>query len=501
MHDAVTLLAGNDEARARIPAAYSGGTGVWTKHWDPSSDPPMFPLFLTSQSLYCTTTDYARFLTLWMDGGRAGDQRLLSSEGVERALAPNQPMSGYPQAFEGLDVYYAQQWMVYAKPAGDRSPQRIIFGHSGSDGTHAWAWPELDLMVLFFTQSRGTLAGIGLEEALQTLLVEQALDDPSLVTRVPSEQELRQITGMYWDETSPEAYYVVTPRGDRLFVERPGKMRLVFKASQTPGRYVHEAKPEIWIEFVRSDEGSVTAMRTSFGGPVELDPRHVPAEDLPSVEDVVAMVNQAHHIDRLPEIGPVRMSGTLKIGPSQREASITSLFDTTRGRTEISVGPAKEIFVFNNGQVWTYSTTAGADELAGERLEQVLLDRSVVRFGDWTEHYQSVEVLKRLQIGDKSVLLVRVEPREAPASTMFVDEASGQVLLTDSLTQIPGLGIVGIRSKYTDFRDVGGMQLPFRTVATFSTELIGRIVTQIEESEAGVEVAAEKFAAPASLDG
>ena len=499
MHDTVTLLAGNDEARARIPAAYSGGTGAWTKHWEPS-DPPMFPFFLTSQSLYCTTTDYARFLTLWMDAGRAGDQRLLSSEAVERALAPNQPMSGYPINFEGLDVYYAQQWMVYAKTAGDGSPQRIIFGHSGSDGTHAWAWPELDLMVLFFTQSRGTLAGIGLEAVLQTLLVEQALDDPSLVTRVPSAAELKQIAGMYWDETAQESYYVVTPRGDRLIVERPGKMRLVFKAGQTPGRYVHEAKPEVWIEFVRSDDGSVTAMRTSFGGPVELDPRHVPADDLPSVEDVVALVKQGHHIDRLSQIGVVRMSGTLKIGPTQIEASITSLFDTARGRTEIQVGPAKEIFVFDNGRVWSYSATAGAEELAGERLEQVLLDRSVVRFGDWTEHYQSVEVLKRLQIGDKSVLLVRVEPREAPASTMFIDEANGQVLLTDSLTQIPGLGIVGIRSKYGDFRDVGGMQLPFRTTARFSTELIGRIVTQIEESETGVEVTEETFAAPTSLE-
>jgi hypothetical protein len=31
-----------------------------------------------------------------------------------------------------------------------------VFGHAGSDGTIAFAIPELDFMVLYFTQSRGT---------------------------------------------------------------------------------------------------------------------------------------------------------------------------------------------------------------------------------------------------------------------------------------------------------------------------------------------------------
>ena len=63
MKDTVVLLGDDDEVLARIPSAYSGGTGSWSKHWEPS-DPPIFPLFLTSQSLYSTTTDYARFLSL-----------------------------------------------------------------------------------------------------------------------------------------------------------------------------------------------------------------------------------------------------------------------------------------------------------------------------------------------------------------------------------------------------------------------------------------------------
>ncbi len=154
----------------------------------------------------------------------------------------------------------------------------------------------------------------------------------------------------------------------------------------------------------------------------------------------------------------------------------------------------------NDGRAWTCNTATGTDELDGEQLEQALLDRFSVTFGDWTEHYESVEVLKRVQVGDDSVLLVRVVPREAPGSTMFIDEASGLVRLTYSLAQLPGLGIVGVQTRYGDFRDIGGMQLPFRAVAKFASKLIGRVVTQLEESEAGVEVSEGTFAPPTAPD-
>ncbi len=497
MQDTITLL-GNDEATlARIPSAYSGGTGSWTKHWEPS-DAPIFPLFLTSQSLYSTTTDYARFLTLWMDDGRVGERRLISAEAVERALAPSRRIDDSPQGFEGLEAYYGQQWVIHAKPVEEGSPQRVVFGHSGSDGTHAWAWPELDLMVLFFTQSRGTLAGVGLEGVLQTLLVEQALDDPSLAARAAGAEQLEQVAGLYWDETNAGAYYVITPRGNGLTFERPGRAYLVFKVGETPDRYVHELNPEVAIEFVRSEEGAVTAMRTVFGGRTETGPRHVPREGLPSPQEVAALVRQAHGVDKLHEIGAVRMSGKLVAETRKIEGTITNLFDATRLRSDVELGPGRQTIVATGGRAWSRATTTGLEQLDGTLEEQVLLSHPAVRLGDWTEHYEQVEVLKRVKRRDgHSLLMLRVVPREAPGSTMFVDEQSGRLLRTEGLVQVPGVGIVGLRTDYGDFRDVGGMKLAFREAATFATPLIGRVVTQIEQVETGVEVAADVFSLPA----
>ena len=94
---------------------------------------------------------------------------------------------------------------------------------------------------------------------------------------------------------------------------------------------------------MRSEDGTVTAMRTFFGGRVEHDPRHVPQEGLPSVEDVIASVKQAHRVDRLSELGVVRLSGTLKFETRQMEGPLTLLFDATRERTEIHIGAVVDI--------------------------------------------------------------------------------------------------------------------------------------------------------------
>ena len=83
---------------------------------------------------------------------------------------------------------------------------------------------------------------------------------------------------------------------------------------------------------------------------------------------------------------------------------------------------------------------------------------------------------------------------------MFVHEESGLVPFTHTLVQIPGLGIVGVETRYGDFRDVGGMQLPFRSVSKFASQLIGVVEATLDQAETGVEVSEETFAPPRAPD-
>ncbi len=137
--------------RPRVGPAYRQSANGFRKYWT-NTQPPLLPFFRASGGLYSTPLDYARFISVWMHGGRYGEQQLFSRQTARAALeiVPASAMSG-----SGLvgSVGYGMQWQIFAPPRGERLPH---FGHAGSDGTMALAMPERDLAVLYFTQSRGT---------------------------------------------------------------------------------------------------------------------------------------------------------------------------------------------------------------------------------------------------------------------------------------------------------------------------------------------------------
>jgi CubicO group peptidase (beta-lactamase class C family) len=141
MSDTHTFFSADVDWAGRVSSTYQLGGDGWERYWDNSMQQEA-PFFRASGGVHTTPIDYARFLSLWMARGQAADGQLLSEETVVEALQP------------GLEPSYGYHWEVLA-PAS--SPGELpAFGHRGSDGTIAVAIPEEDLLVLYFTQSRGT---------------------------------------------------------------------------------------------------------------------------------------------------------------------------------------------------------------------------------------------------------------------------------------------------------------------------------------------------------
>jgi CubicO group peptidase (beta-lactamase class C family) len=122
------------------------------RYWD-NSRSQQTPWFRASGGIYTTVFDYARWLELWMDDGTLAGVRILSPETVGEALRP-----GYAEG-------YGLHWELL--PGSPEEAELQAFGHGGSDGTMAIAYPHADAMILFFTQSRG--AGEPWYEAMQRL--------------------------------------------------------------------------------------------------------------------------------------------------------------------------------------------------------------------------------------------------------------------------------------------------------------------------------------------
>jgi len=149
MEDTLTFLSLDDPRRPRVSSTYElqEGEDGYIKYWD-HTEAQKVPFFRASGGVYSTPLDYARFMAKWMDCYHGNDVGFLSREIVATAFAP------------GVIPQYGMHWNVLrADPdqgRGTDEPRISGFGHIGSDGTIAFAFPEEDLIALYFSQSRGT---------------------------------------------------------------------------------------------------------------------------------------------------------------------------------------------------------------------------------------------------------------------------------------------------------------------------------------------------------
>ena len=86
--DTFCNLTEDDPRRPRVSCTYVRTENGFRKYWD-NSQPQRMKFFRASGGMYSTAMDYARFLAAWMDGGAAGETRLVSAATVERALMPS----------------------------------------------------------------------------------------------------------------------------------------------------------------------------------------------------------------------------------------------------------------------------------------------------------------------------------------------------------------------------------------------------------------------------
>ncbi len=277
MADSFYLSKAEDPRKQRVASVYFGAPGKWSRIWKPDGA-PFYPFAWGSQSLYSTPADYARFLALWMDGGKAGGKRLLSDEALARILTPSSPMKSlgsdapYPCGFFGMKPYYGQMSILYAPGENQAQAKVRVFGHSGSDGTAAWAFPAEDLIVCYFTQSRGQVSMIRLETTIQDVFLQ-----PEGAGKVP--EEMKPLLGTYYANFGPfkNAPFQVVFRNGKLALDIPNELVYELKEPDKEGRWRLANGPTA-LSFKKDADGKVTALLMHRPKSTHELPRDKPAE-------------------------------------------------------------------------------------------------------------------------------------------------------------------------------------------------------------------------------
>jgi CubicO group peptidase (beta-lactamase class C family) len=260
MADSFYLSPEEDSRKERVASLYIGSPGKWTRFWKPDAA-PLYPFAWGSQTLYSTPADYARFLTLWMDEGNVGGKQLLSKEAIARILTPESPMKElgndkpYPVGFFGLKPHYGQLSMLYAPGENPTQTEVTAFGHGGSDGTAAWAFPSEDLIVCYFTQSRGQASTIRLETTIQDALLQQNETEEA-------PDELKPLINTYYANFAgfKNTPFQVKFLCGKLALDIPGDLIYELKEPDNEGRWRFALNDAAAVSFQRNSDGEVISM-------------------------------------------------------------------------------------------------------------------------------------------------------------------------------------------------------------------------------------------------
>jgi CubicO group peptidase (beta-lactamase class C family) len=469
----------------RFASSYMGSRDNWVRFWSPE-EKPIFPYFLASQGMYSTAEDYARFLAMYLDEGRTGGKRVLSAAAVKRTLEPA-IAGGLPSGFPGLSGYYGQMMVDYV----DSNKKLVAFGHAGSDGTWAYAWPEHDLMVLYFTQSRGNMTGLELETAIDRLLLGGSQAAP--IAQGLTAESAAPYLGLYWLESQQKPLIVVLEK-DRLALEIPWQGLVELKQADEPNLWSIAVAPNMSVKFHRAGAGPAEALEFRQGSPATLK-RFEPEGGLPTLDELFMRRPDQQRAEKLASLGTIRMSGHMELSLGQQKGSFELLSSgDDHSRTTVRIAGAEIQQVSAGDRAWMKpGASMPFQELPAAMGKSMRLNGWLFASGGWRGEFNQARVLKRVELEGQPVFLVHAAPEQGRQRLIYLHAENGLTLGYDEVQDVPGAGMVGCEVRFTDYRDIGGVQIPLRTTAKYSSPMLGTHTYQVDETETRLTLKKDPF--------
>jgi len=352
-------------------------------------------------------------------------------------------------------------------------------------------WPLVmtsEIAVSFDRDTKGKVAGLRIHQA--GVEFEVPREGVVVAPEIPL-AELQKYVGRYGG-TAGAPEFTVLLQNQRLAVRLPNNASLDLRPPDATGRRATRANAALAFAFEESPTGGVTAM--NFYRPGDLPVlRLTPApEPLPTVEEIMTLrrIPSAAAFDTLRSTGRVRFAQS---GVEGRFVTVAA--GNNRLRTDLDLGRFGQMqVVLNDRHGWRVVTGAAPSELTEKELRQVLLGRPAVIFGDWRKHYDAVRVLRAAQLTGRKIYVVQLESAGLPPALVSVDAETGDVLQYQWTLRASGVGAIPVATAYSDYRDIGGVRVPYRSIET--TEQTGHTIYEVERVESGVEVNSDVFTLP-----
>jgi len=345
-----------------------------------------------------------------------------------------------------------------------------------------------DIAVSFNRDGEGNVTGMKLYQAGYTFeLPRRGIE---VAPEIPLE-ELQKYLGNYRSEELGVTAEVVI-QNNRLAIDWPREMVYELYPPGEDGVWAFRISQKFTLKFNESPGGQIQSLTYFQDGKEFLLPR-VEGTSLPSVEEFLILRDSEGRRDALSLMGDFHLNGSLDSLQSGVTGTV-SLYasggncyrvDTDYGRYGYSR------VAFNGNRAWTESSFAPFDEMHGKILEQLKQGYPTALVGDWRDFYDSIQMLRAEELDGYMVYVLKLGRDDLPATTIYVDQASGDVLKSMEVVLTEGNIGIPVETRYEDYREVQGVRIPFRMIS--SNEQSGRTIVQYEAIETGLDIDQEFF--------
>ncbi len=276
-------------------------------------------------------------------------------------------------------------------------------------------------------------------------------------------------------------------QNNHLAVDVPGQMVYELYPPDKDGMWVFRTTPEIKVGFNEGPEGQVVSL-TMYQAGMEFTMPQIESKRLPTVAEIMALRNAEGNKIALEAMGNYRIDSTIYSVQSGVRGTV-SIYVAGPDRYRVDADYGKYGYshtVLNGNRAWIESSFGPFKELRGQLLAQAKQGHPYVMTGDWSEHFDSIKVIRSDILDDIKVYVVDLKVSDLPTMTVFVDAVNGDVLLSKIVSiQEGGIGIpVTVRSE--DFRKVNGIRIPSREIS--SNERSGRTIVEDVKIETNLQL-------------
>lgn len=123
----------------------------------------------------------------------------------------------------------------------------------------------------------------------------------------------------------------------------------------------------------------------------------------------------------------------------------------------------------------------GDREITGEQLQGMLNASFPSPLLTYKDAGATVTLLGKEKLGDRDVYVLQYAPKAGPSSKNYIDAQSYMLVRNTSSIDVPEAGgKLDQSSDFSDFRDAGGIKMPFRIVQNNASQTVSITLSSVE---------------------